>query len=91
MEGPCECGIEPPGSITHGVSVYSFHLYKQLSFLLASALTSMSEAKLIPLSQITGLDISLLFSNMEWLQLIVSRDIYKRELSLSWFGVSWIS
>ena len=25
LECPCECGIEPPGSISHGVSVCSEH------------------------------------------------------------------
>ena len=23
-ESPCECGIEPPGSISHGVSLFLF-------------------------------------------------------------------
>ena len=31
MESPCECGIEPPGSISHGVSEVICHTWSHVS------------------------------------------------------------
>ena len=30
LESPCECGIEPPGSMSHGVSMYIHCMYSCL-------------------------------------------------------------